>query len=129
MRSSHIKMEQLLTGEGPVHRPNRPFIFFMSRKIYTPYNERTLKGEIDMKKLIISVMAGLASIVHDLVEIRRAVKFISMAFGVEPEVTYDWSSNLMEAGLWMVVIFVALYIGELVLKNIVADLKWEMRKW
>ena len=82
-----------------------------------------------MKKLIISVMAGLASIVHDLVEIRRAVKFISMAFGVEPEVTYDWSSNLMEAGLWMVVIFVALYIGELVLKNIVADLKWEMRKW
>ena len=82
-----------------------------------------------MKKLIISVMAGLASIVYDLVEIRRVVKFISMVFGVEPEVTYDWSSNLMEAGLWMVVVFVALYIGELVLKNIVADLKWEMRKW
>ena len=80
-----------------------------------------------MKKLIISVMAGLASIVYDLVEIRRAVKFISMAFGVKPEVAYDWSSNLMVAGAWMVVIFMVLYYGELILRNILDELKWTIK--
>ena len=79
-----------------------------------------------MKKLIMSVIAGLASMVHDWLEIRRAANFISMVFGVESKVTYDWSSNLMEAGLWIVLVFLALYASELILGNIVAELKWRI---
>ena len=77
-----------------------------------------------MKKLIMSVIAGLASMVHDWLEVRRAVNFISMTFGVEAKVYYDWIGNLMEAGLWIVIVFLALYAIELVTGNILAEIKW-----
>lgn len=76
-----------------------------------------------MKKLIMSVIAGLASMVHDWLEVRMAVNFIRMTFGVESKVYYDWIGNLMEAGLWIVIVFLALYAAELILSNIVEDLK------
>ena len=54
MGSSHIKMEQLLTGEGPVHRPNFSF-FFRNKNIphyegVTPYQAKR-RREIKWKKL------------------------------------------------------------------------------